>query len=88
MSLPHLVDGDGQPLCPEAAELDALDDGAFWERVLNGRTDEGPDVDEGEPEREVADLGVCPVCAELGACGYDAEGRPMIHTTDEDEVEA
>lgn len=21
----------------------------------------------------------CPVCGEAGACGYDAEGRPMIH---------
>jgi hypothetical protein len=24
-------------------------------------------------------LGECPICHELGACGYDDEGLPMIH---------
>ncbi len=23
----------------------------------------------------------CPECGEVGACAYDREGRPMIHTT-------
>lgn len=27
----------------------------------------------------------CAVCGELGACSYDAEGRPMIHADDPDQ---
>jgi hypothetical protein len=42
--------------------------------------DDGPDLDDVTP-----DLGACRVCGEPGACGYDAEGRPMIHTTTEEE---
>lgn len=26
----------------------------------------------------------CPVCGELTACSYDSEGRPLIHTVEED----
>jgi hypothetical protein len=34
------------------------------------------------PDIDVESLGIdpCPVCGEPGACGYDAEGRPLIHT--------
>lgn len=27
----------------------------------------------------------CPVCGEPGACSYDSEGRPLIHTYNDDE---
>jgi hypothetical protein len=27
----------------------------------------------------------CPECGSTGACGYDSEGRPMIHTVQEDD---
>jgi acetone carboxylase gamma subunit len=27
----------------------------------------------------------CPECGELGACGFDAEGRPMVHVTADEE---
>lgn len=27
-----------------------------------------------------SDLEPCPVCGTYGPCGYDAEGRPMVHT--------
>jgi hypothetical protein len=44
---------------------------------------EDADAEAAEDERQlqvglIADV-PCPVCGELGACGYDAEGRPMIH---------
>lgn len=32
-----------------------------------------------------SDLQDCPVCGENGPCGYDAEGRPMVHTDAFDE---
>lgn len=35
-----------------------------------------PDFD----EVTFSDLEPCPVCGEHGACGYDADGRPMVHT--------
>lgn len=50
--------------------------------VLEQVPDE-PDLDE-----ESLDLTVCELCGESGACGYDAEGRPMIHAwagADEDD---
>lgn len=82
MSRPHLVDSEGKPLCPEAAELDALDDGAFWERVLNGRTD-GPDTEDPDDVPTTRQFDPCPLCGERGACGYDDQGRPLIHDLDE-----
>jgi hypothetical protein len=33
-----------------------------------------------EVELESLTTDPCPTCGEAGPCGYDAEGRPMIHT--------
>jgi len=39
-----------------------------------------------EPEWEpLSTLPPCDVCGSDGACGYDMEGRPMIHTTEDDD---
>lgn len=27
------------------------------------------------------EIEACPVCGATGPCGYDAEGRPLVHTT-------
>lgn len=77
-------------LCPEADERDALSDAEFWERVYSRicgadmepePPDYGPDTDgRGIGVAVISDhISPCPVCHEWGACGYDAEGRPMIH---------
>lgn len=29
----------------------------------------------------------CGVCGAAGACGYDAEGRPLIHATEDEDTE-
>lgn len=51
----------------------------------------GPVLDEAPDEDvELVSIGgpPCPACGAAGACGYDAEGRPYIHTSwDEDETE-
>lgn len=72
-------------LCPEADQRDAMDDAEFWEHVFGQPTwdddDAGPDLD------AALNVGVCLECGSSGACGYDAEGRPMIHVVPETEEE-
>jgi hypothetical protein len=58
-----------------------MSEGEFWERVaenLGARpAEEEPEVVEAELvelEREP-----CGVCGSVGACGYDSEGRALIH---------
>lgn len=76
--------------CPEAAFRDSLDDGEFWNYVLLGllpgqeQFDEGP-YDDGPPEVTYTPLNPCVVCGSIDACGYDDEGRPMIHATENDD---
>jgi hypothetical protein len=69
-------------LCPEADERDQLDDGAFWDRVAASL---GLNVQEREEEPDCdpqVRLEPCDICGSDSACGYDAEGRPLIHATD------
>lgn len=68
-------------LCPEAELRAAMSEGEFWAYVFL----DGPDVDLEEAERSIADLTPCPVCGNHGPCGYDIEGRPLVHTIDEEE---
>lgn len=74
----HILGRDGQPICPEALERDALSDADFWERVFINLGQPGPD-DEGPDEITVSDLGECPVCQERGPCAFDDEGRALVH---------
>jgi hypothetical protein len=42
-----------------------------------------PDApDEGPPDMDMESITPfpCAICGEAGACGYDQEGRPMIHS--------
>lgn len=67
-------------LCPEADLRDAMTDEEFWAHVL-ASPEPWPD------EVEVTSLdGIpCAECGEVGACGYDFEGRPLVHIVkDED----
>ena len=73
-------------LCPDADARDAMTDDEFWAHVLAGPPqwddeDAGPDID-------VAIRATpCPVCGEAGACGYDSEGRALIHAVGDDDEE-
>lgn len=72
-------------LCPEIDKRDAMDDGEFWDYVLNGIEPGTPqDVNDWEPdenfyEYEPWNREPCPECGGHGACAYDQEGRPLIH---------
>lgn len=68
-------------LCPDADYRDTLSDDDFWAHVFRAYTD-GPDVEDDwdvPPLDPVQATSPCPLCGEFGACGYDAEGRAMIH---------
>ena len=74
-------------LCPESEYRASLTDGEFWEYVLLGvRPGEVTDDDESDMDAITAQTDPCPECGERGACGYDNEGRAMVHVT-EAEVE-
>jgi hypothetical protein len=73
-------------LCPELEVLATMTDEEFWAHVFQNEGF-GPDEDDYAPDREDLELervGLqtappCPECGTIGACGYDDEGRPMIH---------
>lgn len=71
-------------LCPEAEMRAAMTDGEFWEHVLgNGSWYEPEPYD---PRHDALDAGLiatpCSECGAAGACGWDDEGRPLIHATE------
>jgi hypothetical protein len=59
-----------------------MSDGEFWEHVFIGSDhsddEEPPEVALG-PLREP-----CGDCGSVGACAWDAEGRPLVHPVSED----
>jgi hypothetical protein len=87
----HLTDTAGRLLCPEAEQRDTMTDAEFWEHVLQpteGRDYEPDEPDDGEiaemdAERRLASP--CPECGQVGACAYDADGRALIHVTEDDD---
>lgn len=52
---------------------------------------DGPVLAQGEPHDdwsdEFSDANECPVCGADGACGYDSEGRALIHALPIDDEE-
>jgi len=71
------------PFCASSPEAAHLSDAEFWRRVagqmLTDRQESDPDHD---PIGGYT-AAPCPECGSVTACGYDAEGRPMIHATEE-----
>lgn len=70
-------------LCPEADYRDSLSDADFWAHVYPDASDPDPSDYDAPPGMGVVvisdHVSPCPLCGEWGACGYDPEGRPMIH---------
>jgi hypothetical protein len=74
--LTGLKEGAAISLCPESSERAAMTDDEFWGHVFRYREDSP----EWEPDIEPAIDSECPECGAPGACAYDSEGRPMIHS--------
>ena len=76
-------------LCPESAKRAAMTDPEFWEHVFPQRPRvefNFEPVDDDPPDPlAIDDTQPCAECGERGACGYDAEGRPMVHVVTEDD---
>lgn len=66
-----------------------MDDAEFWDWVFNRHRPEGEEYDDYDPSHEAigGTMEPCPVCGGITACGYDQEGRPMIHAVSSDEGE-
>lgn len=45
----------------------------------------GPDIEPPDIDEVSLNAQPCPVCAADGACAYDDQGRPLIHTTEGEE---
>lgn len=69
-------------LCPEYDYRQSLSDGDFWEHVFNGGL---PEMLFEEPETDEYIMAPCIHCGSVGACGYDEQGRAMIHCLDSDD---
>lgn len=77
---------------------DGLTEEDFWAHVLSTYAvgdDLAPDPDEWAPSTDARGLGIvvisdhvspCPICHSWTACGYDTEGRPMIHAFYDEET--
>lgn len=65
-----------------------MTDPEYWEDVARALgdqplyQDDDPHGDYYDPDPILGHPDPCPTCGELGACAYDAEGRPLIHATD------
>ena len=72
-------------LCPEADARDAMSDADFWAHVYPQEEYDGPSYN-GMDDQAIGPLAYCEMCGSVGACAFDAEGRPLIHPiTEEDE---
>lgn len=72
--------------CPEFAARAAMTDDQFWDHVLKSQqpVEVDPSDDPIDPPA-IDEIRSCPECGERGACGYDTEGRPMIHVLTKEE---
>ncbi len=76
-------------LCGEADLRDAMTDGEFWAHVYpqtgwyEPRQPDDQEIEEFDLMARLADP--CPECGVLGACAYDADGRALIHVTEDND---
>lgn len=75
-----------KPFCASSVEAQLLPDEEFWARVFEQGDPSAPfDQDYDFDEVGTWQQTPCRVCGTFGACGYDSEGRVLIHATEEDD---
>lgn len=65
-------------LCPEHELREKMSDDEFWAHVFPQPEFDEEDFLNSEPLDRVDTS--CSVCGSNTACGYDSEGRPLIHS--------
>lgn len=75
--------------CTVRDDRAAMDDDTFWSHVAVSMA--GPGVYDIEHPYDIdafiSNQGdPCPECGEMGACGYDSEGRAMVHIVIDDDM--
>ena len=75
---------DSVAFCASSPEAALLDDGEFWHRVFN--RDDDYEFDDTPALPSLASP--CPLCGSAGACGYDEQGRALIHSLNEEDDDA
>lgn len=71
-------------ICSEYADRNNLTEEEFWAHVYQTEYSDYSDEPDLDTLKDALDE-PCPVCRSTGACGYDSEGRPMIHTVEDDD---
>ncbi len=72
-------------ICPEHNYRESLSEEEFWSYVFQNRYADwtGPEEPDDIDDESIEDR--CLVCGSTGACMYDSEGRPLIHSVEEDD---
>lgn len=73
--------------CSVRARRAAMTDEEFWDDVYADHAATDPGIDDRHPDLDVPVAEPCPVCGAAGACGWDTEGRPLIHAVSDEEDE-
>lgn len=72
--------------CIVREKRSTMSDDEFWEDVFGTGTWEPYPFDEDDEIEKCFGIDAptpCPECGSTVACGYDSEGRPMIHVVEE-----
>lgn len=78
---PVYPEGVYLPMCAVRDRRSTMNDAEFWADVFPQ-----PEYEPQEPDMDcfgVDSPNPCPECGSIVACGYDSEGRPMIHVVQE-----
>jgi hypothetical protein len=73
-------------LCPERELRDSMTEDEFWAHVYRdylGVHELAEELEDIETPTLVGSP--CPECGAAGACGYDTEGRALIHALSEED---
>jgi len=73
--------------CPTRESRALLTDDEFWPYVLQGVQPESEPTEPDFDESTTSQNEPCTECGEVGACGTDMEGRPMVHIQENGEQE-
>lgn len=74
-----------EPFCASSPEAQAMPEEDFWDAVFSHHQGPEPDDEDLSDQHPLfAEMAPCRECGEMGPCGFDVEGRPMVHLERDD----